>query len=586
MGKQSAISKFVNNLKEDLNDIDPITWAENNLRLDGKKFKITGTGRDYLYEIYNYIAFELPRSDSIPMVMLKSRKVEMSTTATVLALWYLTSGVKDNITFLHTFPQIDGAERYSNSYFDKIVKGAKKNFIWNKKRDKIGKYSVTLKQFVNNNQIFIEGASNEANRLRNIAVDFTIFDEIQDILLKARGNIREAMSTSRFGPAGTGMEINFGTPKEANTDFQRMWEDSDQRYYHLKCLYCEELFGLTIDNFIHGFMVECLHCHELQDKRKAMMGGKWIATRTQGDILYRGYFLNQLYIPHYTRESIDRKKKDYAREPQTFANEVMGEFWSGATYGLSFNDVYNHCVEVHGARATQRSFATHIFPTEKRTYMGIDWGGKIEGKKGVGGQSFTVITIVSKEPDGKIMLEYTERVDQEGLTYLIDRVRYLWRTYSITECVADIGYGHVEVQELQKIFGDKVKSCYFSAQVKATYKYNRDLYMITVNRDRVIEEVIEGIKANSFIFPYADPQKVEWAMQHVCSMIVSSKTIGGTVRRVFEKGNKPNDFLMTLIYAYIALKYQATSGFTQHTGDVFQRRGFNMPKPVGAHIFR
>lgn len=572
-------------LTEDIANIDPIRWVENNIFLEGKPVKIIGTGRDYLYEIYYYLIFGLANPNSIPFLMVKSRKVEMSTTATFCALYMMGSNLYHDIKGLHTFPLIEQANRYATSYFDPFVKTGRRGDLAKKIKEPGGHWSVTHKVFKRNCQLFIEGASEQGDRLRNMILDFSWFDEVQDIYSKARNNIREAMSASRFGPSGTGMEANFGTPKEAGTRFEEMWKDSDQRHYHLKCLHCGHLFIITEDNFIHGYSVECSKCNKLQDKREAVKDGKWIPLRTKGDILYRGYFLNQLLIPIYTKESIIKKKLQYKREPQTYANEVLGHFWSGVTSALTLEDVYRDMVECHGIRASQRVFKNTILPTERFCYMGIDWGGKVE--KGISfGQSETIITVISQEPDKKFMIEYIQQIDFRDMTLLLDTVEDIWRRFSVEICIADIGYGHAEIAELQKIYQDKVKSCYFSANIKATYTYRQELLMLTVNRARVIEEVFELIRSQNFIMPYGDPAKVEFALHQCASMTVDSQVYGGAIRKTFKKGSGPNDFLMSLLYAYLAHKFKQTRGFAHSGNPSYGQHGRSFPKPVVARTYR
>lgn len=580
-----SFQDLVSELKSGITEIDPITWVENNLYLEGKPVQIRGTGRDYLTEVYNYLVFGLFRPDAVPFLMLKSRKVEMSTTATFAALYMMTSGLYDNITALQTFPTLGQSRRYSTSYFDIIAKSATKGRLYEEKRDKTGIWSVSHKQFVKNCQLFIEGSSEEGDRLRNMILDITWFDEIQDIFPRARNNVREAMGGSRFGPPGTGVEGNFGTPKEAGSNFDGMWKDSDQRHYHLRCLKCHGLFLIVEENFIHGYMVECTHCNHLQDKRKAMVNGEWIALRTKGNIDYRGYFLNQLYSPKYTAEAIQRKKRQYARQPQTYENEVLGHFWAGSVHSLTLEDVYRGTVETHGPRATQRAFKEFILPTDRFTFMGIDWGGKEDPSDKTG--SDTVITIVSLEPDNKIMLEHTERLtaNEKDLDQLLPHIDDLWQRFSVDNCVADLGFGHTEIRELQKKYFEKVKSCYFSANAKKTYSYNSKDYMLTVNRDHVIEEVTELIRSARFIFPFKDPSQTDWAMQHCTSMTVESRFVGGSVRKTFKKGGSPNDFLMSLVYAYLAYMFTTTRGFALNTLAYAEGRRV-MPVPKLAHVSR
>ncbi len=60
---------------------------------------------------------------------------------------------------------------------------------------------------------------------------------------------------------------------------------------------------------------------------------------------------------------------------------------------------------------------------------------------------------------------------------------------------------------------------------------------------------------------------IEWLIDHCTSMESKIRTTGGQPIKTFQKGPGPNDGLMALMYAYMAYKFDITSGFTVKAGN-------------------
>lgn len=546
------MSTLFNRLADDILTSHPIIWAERNVSLGNTPMRINNTGRDYLKGLYEYVTFIAPSAKSLPVIIVKGRKVEMSTTISVLGLYFMTSGAFDGVRGLHAFPFVDQSHSYSNAYFDPIVRISGLM----EKRDPYGTYSVTHKQFMNGNQLFIEGASTEGKRLRGMTLDFVFFDEVQDMTRKAIENTREAMTHSMFGRPGMGMEVAFGTPTFKGSNFERMWEESDQRYYHLRCPNCDHYFMLTMEVCTYEYNVQCPECHKEYDKREIMTLGKWIPTRHDNVQRY-GYHFSQLLVPYITIDSI-RYKQDTMGAVQ-FANEVMGEFCSGGATPLSFEEV------LAKMRDDNLGLRQHIFPTESRQYMGIDWGSRTlqdelqdEDIK----SSYTTIVILTPLGEGQFRIEYCQLVlEEQELKEKVDLVEELWRNYSVMSCCADMGYGHNEVAALQRMFNDRVKGVWSSGNVKQTYTYDQNAFLLTINRDMVLTELFQLIKQGAIKLPFDEPTRVEWLVRHIVAMNVEASTVGGLTRLRYTKTSKPCDGLMALMYAYIAYRFDETQGF-------------------------
>lgn len=579
--------------RKDLRSIDPIDFVESNLTIKGKTFQLKNCGREYLHEIYRYIAYEAVKPTGVPIIVVKGRQVEMSTTATCIALYFMASGMFDHATGLHAFPLIKTASRYSAKAFDTMVEESIDKAIKKKqagtKLSNDGKivrdhtvlnqmWNQTQKDFKGTNTLYIEGAGSDGDRLRGMQIDFLLYDEFQDWTRDAFEVTREALSHSQFGPPGTGLEMYFGTPKEAGSEFHEKWLQSDQRYFHLKCSNCGEYQRLTLENFIHSYNVKCISCKELFDKRVGIAMGKWIPLKPENGEKMRGYHIDQLLVPTIPREAIDRKLED--NSPRVNANEVFGEFYSGAIEDISLAKVMDWTI--HNPDSKKLAFSS--FVDDHKTVMGIDWGGRISGEEDPGEGSYTVVTILSKTFEGKYKLEYAEKLQYNKLEDLTDRISLLIRKYNCQNIFADHGYGVDRINRLRETFGTHIKAVYTGGtNLKKGYSYNEESAMVTIDKHYALEELFNFMQQYNFIFPVADEEKIDWLWDHICGVEIFTVDQGGMIRKRFKKkrSSQPIDGLMSLLYSYVGMRFEHTNGFSNF-GANFKgsSKKRNMPKPI------
>ena len=589
---------LINELTDSLLGLDPVSFIENTLTIGGEMYSLGNCGRDYLHEIMRYVAFDALSANGMPVVIAKGRQVEMTTTATALSLYLMASGIHHHITGIHVFPQIEQARRHSKKQFDSFVRESVGKKLMARREKQInllsqeGKsksrggepFSVTQKSFTGSNTLYIEGSSRDGDRLRGIPADFLLFDEMQDIARAAYENTLESVSHSKLGPAGTGPCLMFGTPKDKNSFFFDQWSMSDQRVYYLGCPHCGHYLPITLQNFKHGYMVQCADeggagCGELFDKRIGVAKGKWVPTK-KDDVFARGYHISQLLIPTIPREALEIKQK--SKSPRAFANEVLGQFYSGSSMSLSFSDVLNFTTK----EPETESWTLPATIREKFTMMGIDWGGRTveDSEKSAG--SYTVCVILSEEQGGKLRIEHAERLNTDVVEQQVELFADKMLKYNVHEVAADLGYGHAAIQRLQEKFGDRVKGVYSTGGMKKSYAFTRDTNVITIDKSKTFEEVWDILQQYRFCIPYSDPAKIEWLIEHISNIEVTPRQIGGMLTKKFDKSSptRPVDGFAALVYAYVALQFKKTSGFTNMHASNY-KSGRNMPKPIGG-VFR
>ncbi len=138
---------------------------------------------------------------------------------------------------------------------------------------------------------------------------------------------------------------------------------TDQRYYFVPCLHCDELFILKFncltwaDGQPETVKLACPNCggiHEEKDKTTMFEEegysedgrAKWIATAVSEDPRKVGYHVSSLYSPAgmYSWEEIVRdflKIKGDSNKEQTFINTVLGETYKVSGEVPDFENLYN-----------------------------------------------------------------------------------------------------------------------------------------------------------------------------------------------------------------------------------------------------
>ncbi len=532
------------NLFQSPMDLDPVHFIQKYRTVLGDPFIIEGKGRDYLRDFYRYACIGMIK-DQKRVVVVKGRQVEMTEAALNIGLYFLCNYKYFRV--LHAFPRNAQVSRFSKERLQGALRDSTLEGTGDNKRPSLMKFladngnssnTVSMVEFKNSNIYYMYSAWAEADALRGIAADALLRDEFQDWSDDAIANTDSSLTMSKYK-----VEFSFGTPKQSGMPFETLWDLSDKRYFHTKCTGCGNFFVITLDNFAHGNIVICPRCHKENDKRISNIQGKWIPTRQVPREGRAGFHISQLIHPMITREDITRKQVEYPEA--RFKNEVMGEFYTGASLPLNEREIIQRCCEPY----SKMSMPAMIQPP-RETFMGIDWGGRSDiNEKG----AYTVATIISKEGE-HYKIERAERITYPDHMRQVKYISDLIRLYNCRSVVADIGAGNVQCQLLQNEYGDRVKSCYYATNLKAKMSYKDDIWMLSVDRDAFIEELIDIINKGKIIIPWAEPSRIDWLIRHLCNTEVQVATRTGNFRRKFEKLNrsKPNDGLHSLNYAYIA----------------------------------
>ena len=579
--------ELFNDIKNNFLDFDPAYFIQNNLKLDGSDFRIIGNGWKFMVDIYRYIGLQSTQKTGKPVVIKKGRQVGATMMAAALDLYFTNGGIFPNMKVLHAFPALHFVKRFSQDKLESLIRTSKDNFlVKNKLKSPNAADNLTMKQFIDGT-LWIDSIGEDADRIRGMTVDAIFFDEVQDMYAQSIGNATKILTAAKYGPTGTGVQVYFGTPKENNSYFSAMWDLSDQRYYHLGCISCDQTYPFYLpesrdwlDIWVSGHTIKCPHCSCEQNKIDAIERGKWVPSKNSKDCKYVGFHINQLYIPYFTKENILNlmPENNPLQTERLWKNEVVGEFYSGAGLPITRAEIYEKC------RDADRSLAKHITPREKTTYLGVDWGGKDDDSSSVSGQSYSCVVILSARPDGTLSVEHAHKLKRQDFDYKKETIHEMYKRFGVKLGVSDWFFGQDVVHDLQKHYGDKFLGAQGSGNLIKPLKFREDELIVSYNKDLLIDEIFDGFRKGKIRFPWKSYEYIEWLIDHCTSMESSIRVVGGQPIKTYVKGTIPNDGLMALMYAYMAYKFDLTKGFTIKPGINTSDSG--MPKPVLAHIGR
>jgi len=503
---------------------DPVFFTETFGTVKGHDFKFYDPNdptqdRRHLYEIY--------RDDHPRIILVAGRQVEKSETITRKIIH--NAFTQPYRTSTYVAPRYEQATRFSSDRFLNALKQSKGGILM----QSIDKQTVTHYKFKNHHQLYIGSAWNDGDSLRGISGDFILFDEMQDIEEGSYSTLVETLShsevvtTVKINGKDTrlrGKVLMAGTPKQTGTLYERFWELSDKRVW---------------------------------DRKQQ----KWIPTQDPEKCLFRGYLLSQTMMPWITEEEIEYKRRTY--DEMKFANEVLGEFYSGLLKPLTI-EMIKPCLD------PSKAFWSKA-PAGRECFLGIDWGG--------GTSAYTVVTILSQNPiTDKIELVYVDRFQEMHIPTQVEMIHKLIERFNVKGVVADSGFGAMQIQMLQDYWGNMVKSAFYvvGSREPELIRENDDGTQLVIDRNYQLFETIDLFKERKIEIPYAYPALLDDVVfkHYTC---VEAKPVTPTSGKtgyisLIKPSGANDDALHSLNYARIALEY----GTRQLDYELGDRREFDL----------
>lgn len=420
--------------------------------------------------------------------------------------------------------------------------------------------NVKVKQFVNGSNLilsFIAGSNSKSTDALSITADFVALDEAADLPAEKISDVIECMSASSYRYLTV-----IGTPDYAGTEFDRRYEESDQREWIVTCQSCGAHQQLKYDNNIvptktsdyeivraktNKYYYACVECGA--ELNRTADHAEWIPQNPDSDT--HGYHPTQLIASWISADDIMRKKRDNVKYPNKFQNFVLGETYSGGSKPITFQKLMNCKVAERGT-----SF--------KYVSIGVDWGN----------QSHYMILGANGSNDA-YLLDYGIWTDTKVLKHAARLVK-TFKSWNADITIMDSGYGKSQTQAVFSELPNEAHSCFYKDSVpkpifeiiqedKNGYLNRRDFqYHVTVNHTSLGDDVLSAIDSTRLQIPMSDDDELVPGISTLRDMLDNI-----ALARVVEKevaGKKTKKWIFTQAHFFAAMGY-ALVGLDHLVGD-------------------
>jgi hypothetical protein len=452
-------------------------------------------------------AFMMPvYNDNEPRLVLKcSRQVAKSTT--ICNLQVLESVIRPHWRSLYVSPSALQTRQYSNEKLRPTIYDSpflKDVFIGKGITDQV--FEKTL---LNGSYMFLRYAFLTAARARGIPASRVFFDEAQDLLKDNIKVISQSLSASRLAAGVEGSELLAGTPLTFSNTLEEYWNWSTQNEWLVPCDCKLPRYWNFLDESCIGKQgLICSNCGKAINPNE----GQWVSF--QPDEFYVGYHISQLMVPWKQSPEAWRAEivLPFEKWPESkFFNEILGFSFDTASAPVTRMDVQRCCwpdKQVEGRETKRFAHQRSSSHSGIRIFAGIDWGeGREEGER-VGGlkkyASWTVLTLggyINEELFWPFMMKryVGKEIDPE---LILPDVLHICGYWNVEVIGADWGHGWGMNSRLFKARGrDGVMQFAYSTSLGERKRWDPNAFKFIVNRNAVLSQLFQDIKANRFMFP-------------------------------------------------------------------------------------
>jgi len=488
---------------EVLDQVSPLAWAVRNEFI---------TENDRPLEFVKHRFMIQPFNDLHPnQVTMKSAQVGWSVTNIIKAKWLLKYY---GVTIIYVLPTQDIVKDFVIPKVDQLI--LKNPAI----SDMVTKDNITLKQ-VGDRFIYYRGAFSERKAI-SLTCDIVIVDELDRCSDMGVINTFE----SRMQASEYAWLWKFSNPTVPNFGVHKLWLDSDQMHWVMKCHHCQHErwldFAPSDVNLNHYVDIKqqiyaCGRCNkELSDADR--INGRWWARHPERKYR-RGYWVSQMIAPWVKASYI--VEKYHNSTPEFFHNFVLGLPYIAADIVLNRETIM--------AANSPGKVALHD------VCMGVDNG--------------IVKTYVIGTPSG---------VFRTGETESWDEIEQLFRMYNCTAMVIDANPYPEMPKRLAEKYPGKVFINYYSQDTKqlgiVRWGEGDKEGVVNTDRTKMLDRVAMEIQRKDILF-VMNPTLLEPMIEH-CENIyrtVEEDNDGRKKGKWIRQEGKPDHLFHALAYWRIAI---------------------------------
>lgn len=322
--------------------------------------------------------------------------------------------------------------------------------------DTLGKWirdtdSANIKR-IWNSFLYLRGMNSRIG-LKSIPVDLTIFDELDEAPPFAVDMAMERMGHSEFKEV-----LKLSNPTLPDYGIDKAFQETDQRYWLLKCEKCGEYTCLE-DTFpdclkdVNGRVIRaCMKCHaELNPSI-----GQWVA-KCPGVTDKRGYHFSQLFS-HYVDPADILHQFRTTNNLTDFYNLKVGVAFVEATNRLSIQDVLSLC----GSEGISSQDKGPCF-------MGVDQGKELH-------------IVIGKKHDQK-----TGKIVYLGILKDWTELDALMKNFRVERCVTDALPETRNARAFAERHKGKVFLNYYNQHQKGSCRWDEKELIVSCNRTESLD---------------------------------------------------------------------------------------------------
>lgn len=501
----------------------PADFAQRILYLDGKPFSLNGL--PYMEVILN--------TQTDRRLLMTGRQVGKSTD--VSALITTESASHPFWRALYVAPRNDQVTQFNNDKLNPMINNSP--ILKEYYTDSSCVRQAGAKELLNGSIIYLRSCYHTADGIRGISANSVYVDEVQDIIIDNIPVIEEC--TARKNPKC----MTFcGTPKTFDNCIQKLWEQTSQHYWGMKCPSCGKWnVPIVIENLSEEGLV-CKHCKNRLD----IQNGEYIAMYP--DRQFVGFHISQAMVAGVKQTGIPwsrlwEKLVNPLYSEAKFYNECLGFSYDNGAKLLVEADIRACCDNKTESWSTQRKSEWGMYTV----IAAVDWGV-------LGGNTHTVATIGGLDSNGNIRVLYSKKypVDQDPLNQIEDITKVITDSGAAI-IVADRGGGSLANSVLRRNFPNKkVYEIEYKAKVQDGMHFNVGSRSWITDRTRALAGVILDIKAGRMIFPKFSVMK-----DFAPDLLTLTCEYNDRIRafQIIRDLNTPDDFAHTLVYLRLGARF-------------------------------
>ncbi len=525
---------------------------------------------------WSHFMFEpMYKLQNMPRRMLWRTGRQVSKSSNLAASQVLTGTLIKNFNILTVMPLYEQVRKFSANYVRPFIMGSPiKSVIL--RDDLKGSDAVLQRQIGSNSNLFYSYSSGDPSRIRGIAADAIMVDEVQDADLADLPIIEANMSASPWKIIRL-----TGTPKTFDNTIQHCWESSSQAHWHIQCRNCPHLNRAAADGDLIKMIGEatltCAKCMAPLNSR----AGFWLHDMPDLRMDYPGYHVPQIILPmHYESEAAWKVILDYQREKPTYAffNEILGEPYDTGSKMITWQEIQDACT-AKAVPPEESPVGAYVMSA-----LGIDWGGRGKEKTSDSEDfiSNTTMALAGMNVDGRIDITWLHKVPYE--VDMSDEAKMAVNVANMADCdyigLDYGGQGNVQEQQIRAagwpipnimpftyaVMAPNRPIVFYQASKKAGVRVS-----YTLDKPRSLLLLCELIKRGWVRLPNLDKYKADHLRDFLNIYEESMDNPSGSARRLVKRMSRRTDDIVHAINFAVMTIFHLSGNWPQVTGAFIEK---------------